>query len=473
METMQMQARDQANLGFIARIVAVATIGGFMFGYDSGAINGTQGGIEQAFILGDIGIGAIVASILVGCAVGAFGAGRLADVLGRRRVMMIAAVLFLLSALGAGFAGSAALLMFARFVGGLGVGAASVISPMYISEVAPAHLRGRLSSAQQVMIIAGLTAAFVANYILAGLAGRSTETLWLGFAAWRWMFWMQVVPAAVYFVALFAIPESPRWLVLRGHTDEARGVLVRLFGSAAAEQKVAEIAETLANDHHRPRFADLLDPRSGKLRKIVWAGIGLAVFQQLSGIVAIFYYGAVLWQSVGFGEADALRINILSGTLSIIACFISIAVVDRIGRKPLLVFGSVVMAVALAVLAGAFAMAVPGADGAPQLPATAALTALIAANIFAAVFNGTWGPVMWVMLGEMFPTQLRGSAIAVAGAAQWGANFAVTVSFPSVAHTAGLPLTYGVFALCSLISAVFVWRMVHETSGRELEQMAG
>ena len=203
----------KVNMAFIVAIVAVATIGGFMFGYDSGVINGTQKGLESAFDLGSLGIGVNVGAILVGSSIGAFGAGRMADIIGRRGVMMLSAILFLASALLAGAAGSSAVFIIARIVGGLGVGAASVISPVYISEVTPAAIRGRLSSIQQVMIISGLTGAFVANFVLARYAGGSTAELWMDFPAWRWMFWLQAIPAAIYFLALLIIPESPRYLV--------------------------------------------------------------------------------------------------------------------------------------------------------------------------------------------------------------------------------------------------------------------
>ena len=219
------------NLPLIAAIVGVATIGGFMFGYDSGVINGTQEGLRSTFHLSEAWLGVTVSALLPGCAVGAFLAGRLADVWGRRRVMVAAALLFILSALASGAAGSALMMIFARFAAGVGVGAASVLSPAYISEVTPASMRGRLSSVQQVMIIAGLTGAFLANYFLAYGAGRSTDVFWLGYPAWRWMFWMQIIPASVFFLTLLFIPESPRYLVARGRIEEAEAVLTRLFGS--------------------------------------------------------------------------------------------------------------------------------------------------------------------------------------------------------------------------------------------------
>ena len=340
------------NRRLIVQIVLVATIGGFMFGYDSGVINGTQKGLEAAFDLGRLGIGINVGAILLGSAIGAFGAGRLSDLIGRRATMMVSAMLFILSAVLAAVAGSSGLFIIARIIGGLGVGAASVTSPVYISEVTPAYIRGRLSSIQQVMIIAGLTGAFVANFVLARYAGGSTEPLWGEYAAWRWMFGLQVIPAAIYLVALCFIPESPRYLVVKGHDERAQAVLTRLFGTEEATRKVAEIRASLAADHHRPKLADLMDKGTGRIRPILWAGIGLAVFQQLVGINVVFYYGATLWEAVGFTEDYALQTNILSGVLSIGACLLAIALIDRIGRKPLLLIGSAGMAVTLAVTPG-------------------------------------------------------------------------------------------------------------------------
>ncbi|HEX7740913.1 MAG TPA: sugar porter family MFS transporter, partial [Sphingobium sp.] len=408
----------KVNMAFISAIVAVATIGGFMFGYDSGVINGTQKGLEAAFDLGRLGIGINVGAILVGSSIGAFLAGRMADLIGRRGVMILAAILFLGSALLAGAAGSSAIFIIARVIGGLGVGAASVISPVYISEVTPAAVRGRLSSVQQVMIISGLTGAFVANFALARYAGGSTANLWLGFAAWRWMFWLQAIPAAIYFVALLAIPESPRYLVARGRVQEAQAVLTRLFGPQEAARKVTEISDSLAADHHRPKLSDLIDRTSGRIRPIVWTGIGLAVFQQLVGINVVFYYGATLWEAVGFSEDHALQTNILSGVLSIGACLGAIMLVDRIGRKPLLLIGSAGMAATLATVAYAFSTAVTDAGGAVSLPGHSGVIALVAANLYVIFFNMSWGPIMWVMLGEMFPNQIRGSGLAVSGFAQ-------------------------------------------------------
>ena len=462
---------ESANLGLITVIVAVATLGGFLFGFDSGVINGTVDGLRQAFNSDDVGTGFNVASMLLGCAVGAFVAGRLADILGRKKTLLLAAVFFIVSAFGSGIAASSTQFVLYRIIGGLAVGGASVLAPAYISEVTPAHLRGRLSSSQQVMIIIGLTAAFLSNYLLAEFAGASTNPFWLGIAAWRWMFWMELGPAIVFLVALLFIPESPRFLVSKNRNAEASSVLARLFGVSFADRKVREIEASIASDH-APRLSDLIDRNKGGLRTIVWVGIGLAVFQQLVGINVVFYYGAVLWQAVGFSESDALKINVLSGAISIASVLAAIALIDRIGRKPLLLIGSIGMAVTLAIMAFAF-MSGSLVDGTLQLSDGAGLAALVAANVYVAFFNFSWGPVMWVMLGEMFPNQIRGSGLAVSGFAQWISNFGITMTFPIMLGTIGLTGAYGFYAISAAVSVVFVWMMVRETKGIELEQMSG
>ena len=464
------QAIVGANRGFVALIVAVATIGGFMFGYDCGVINGTHQGLREAFGLSSLGEGVLTSALLVGCAAGAFTAGRLADRIGRRNVMMVGAALFLVSALSAGAAGDSAVFVLARFIGGLGVGAASVITPVYISEVTPANIRGRMSSIQQIMIITGLTGAFLGNYAVARLAGGSTAPFYWGYPAWRWMLWLQMIPAGIYFLALLAIPESPRDLVLKHREQQAEAVLMRLFGSGAA-YKVGEIRATLAADH-APRLSDLRDA-SGRIRPIVWTGIGLAVFQQLVGINIVFYYGSVLWQTVGITEADSLFRNIVMGVLSVAACILTVLTIDRIGRKPLLLLGSAGMTLTLGLMAVAFSTGTTDSLGHLALNPGWGRIAFWSAMIYAALFNLTWGPVMWVMLGEMFPNQIRGSALSVSGLAQWVANFVVVLSFPVLLDVVALPALYAFYAGSALLSYFFVQRMVHETRGRELEAMEG
>jgi SP family sugar:H+ symporter-like MFS transporter len=461
---------DSINHGLVILISVVATIGGFLFGFDSGVINGTIDGLRSAFNSDSVGTGFNVASMLLGCAVGAFFAGRLADHYGRRSLLIVSALLFLVSAWGSGVAGTSFEFVIYRIIGGLAVGAASVMAPAYISEVAPAAYRGRLTTIQQIAIISGLFCAFLSNYFLAGGAGSSTAEFWLGFEAWRWMFWIEMAPAGVFFLALLFIPESPRFLVVSGQKELAETVLTRLYGAGEAQRKVREIDESLAADHHQPRLSDLVDKSSGKVRRVVWVGIGLASLQQLVGINVVFYYGAVLWQAVGFTESDALLINVLSGALSIASCAVALTLIDKIGRKPLLWIGSLGMTVTLALMAFAFSTA-SEVEGQLTLSDNMGILALVAANAYVMLFNGSWGPVMWVMLGEMFPNQIRGSGLAVSGLFQWGTNFLITMSFPIMLTSIGLFGAYGFYAFCAALSALFVIKMVHETRGLELEEM--
>ena len=469
---MNAPVRTTVNTGLISMIVAVATIGGLLFGYDSGAVNGTQDGLKTAFDLSDAGLGFTVGSLLIGCAVGAFFAGRLADAIGRRAVMILAALLFVVGALVQGMTDVHTLFVVARFAGGMAVGAASVLSPLYISEMAPANIRGRLTTVQQVMIITGLTLAFVVNYFLAQSAGSSLGEI-AGVTAWRWMYLAQAVPAVVFLVALFLIPESPRYLVSRGRDDDARKVLTNLFGPDEAERKIGEIRASFSADH-RPSFRDVAAPGT-VFRPIVWAGLMLATFQQFVGINIIFYYGETLWKLAGVSEEVALERNIVSGLVSIAAVFVALAVIDKVGRKPLLLIGSAGMAATLGAMTWAFNSG--GLDGAGNLlldPSTG-MVALIAANLYVIFFNMSWGPVMWVMLGEMFPNQMRGSALAVAGLAQWGANYAVVQSFPVMSDPDGLGLagTYLVYTVSAVISIFLVHKFIKETKGKELEEMEG
>ncbi|WP_312771704.1 sugar porter family MFS transporter [Pseudoxanthomonas mexicana] len=461
------------NTRFIILISCVATIGGFLFGFDSGVINGTVDGLQAAFDSDSVGTGFNVASMLLGCAIGAFFAGWLADHYGRRNVLIVAAVFFIVSAWGSGIATGSLEFVIYRVLGGFAVGAASVMSPAYISEVSAAQYRGRLATVQQIAIIGGLFAAFLSNYLLAKVAGGSVSPYWLGYEAWRWMFWVEIAPAALFLIALFFIPESPRYLVANGRHERASTVLQRLYGDDEGRRKLSEIQTSLAADHHRPRLSDLLNSTTRKVRPIVWVGIGLATFQQLVGINVVFYYGAVLWQAVGFSENDALLINVLSGALSIGACLVTVLLIDRIGRKPLLWMGSAGMAVSLAAVVVAFASGSLDAAGKLQLSGAMGVLALVAANVYVVFFNISWGPVMWVMLGEMFPNQIRGSGLAVAGLFQWAANFLVTMTFPMLLAGIGLAATYGLYTLAAVISVFFVLRFVHETRGKELEQMEG
>ena len=464
---------NKSNTGFIILISAIAAIGGFLFGYDSGVINGTTEGLKKAFHSDSALTGFNVASALLGCAVGAFVAGSLADKFGRRPILVASALLFALSAWGAGISTSSGEFILYRVLGGLAVGAASVLCPAYISEVTPARFRGAMSSLQQVAIISGLFFSFLSNYLIALKAGGSAlNEFAMGYPAWRWMFWIQLIPSLTFFAALLFIPESPRFLLAVGRQDKASNVLTRLFGAHEAAQKVREIQASISSEH-APKFSDILGSGFLRIRPIVWVGIGLAVLQQFVGINVVFYYGSVLWQSAGFSESDSLLINVISGGVSIGACIVTILLIDRIGRKPLLLIGSVGMAITLGIMAWVFATAGKIEGGQLHLIGCAGTIAVVAANLYVIFFNVSWGPVMWVMLGEMFPNQIRGSALAVSGLAQWLANFAITMTFPILLGGVGLGGAYGLYAFFAVLSILFVLKSVHETKGMELEQMQG
>jgi SP family sugar:H+ symporter-like MFS transporter len=457
-----------ASSAYVIALCCVAAIGGLLFGFDSGVINGTVDALAKTFGTRAATTGFAVASVLIGCAIGAFVAGTIADVHGRRTTMRLNAVLFLASAFATGAAGSAGFFIASRIVGGLAIGAASVLAPMYISEVAPAYLRGRLASLQQLAIVLGLFSAFLSNDVLAKLAGGAEATLWLGTPAWRWMFWMEAVPAAALLVGVLLIPESPRFLVTRGRLEDARRVFARIGGDATT--LVRQVQQSLRGEH-RPRLSDLIVPGTGRVASVVWVGMGLAVFQQLVGINIIFYYGEVLWKAAGATEQWALRINLLTGFVNILATIPAIMLIDRVGRKPLLLAGSAGMALTLGVMAVIFATAGVGPDGKPLLAHGAAVAGLTAANLYIVAFGVSWGPVMWVLLGEIFPNRMRGAALAVSGATNWAANFAVTVTFLPLLNAVGLAGAYVLYATAAGLSVRFVWTAVRETKGKTLEQM--
>jgi SP family sugar:H+ symporter-like MFS transporter len=452
----------------VIRLSLTAALGGFLFGYDSSVINGAVTAISTHFAVTAGVLGFAVASALLGAAAGALGAGRVADRYGRLPAMWAAAVLFLIGAVGSGLASSVVMLVGFRVIGGVAVGVASVIAPTYIAEIAPARIRGRLGSLQQLAIVTGIFLALLVDYALDTAAGGALKNLG-GLAAWRWMFLAMVVPALVYGGLAFTIPESPRYLVAKGRLEEAGRVLRRVLGDIDLGAKVAQIKETLQREG-RPSMRDLRGPALGLL-PIVWVGIALSVFQQFVGINVIFYYSSVLWQAAGFSESDSLLITVITGLVNIVTTLVAIASIDRFGRKPLLIIGSIGMALTLGTLTVVFGTATLK-GGEPVLVGVAKPVALIAANVYVFAFGMSWGPVVWVLLGESFPNKIRAAALSVAAGAQWIANWIVSTSFPSLKN-AGLGLAYGIYTTFAVLSLLFVLRFIRETKGVELEDMPG
>src|SRR3984893_11692490 len=393
--------------GRAIRIASVAALGGLLFGYDSAVINGAVQAIQDDFGINNASLGFAVASALLGAAAGAMTAGRIADRLGRLSVMKIAALFFLVSAIGTGLAPNVWVVVLFRIVGGIGVGIASVIAPAYIAETSPPRIRGRLGSLQQLAIVSGIFLSLAIDYVLAHIAGGSREQLWLGLEAWRWMFLLMAVPAIVYGLLAFTIPESPRYLVATYRIPEARKVLSMLLGEKNLEITITRIQETLKAEKP-PSWRDLRKPIGG-LYGIVWVGVGLSVFQQFVGINVIFYYSNVLCEAVGFKESSSFTITVITSIVNILTTLIAIALIDKVGRKPLLLVGSTGMTITLATMAIIFQSA-QLIDGKPHLGDVAGPIALVAANLFVVAFGMSWGPVVWVLLGEMFPNRIRAAA---------------------------------------------------------------
>ncbi|MDX2357521.1 sugar porter family MFS transporter [Dietzia sp. PP-33] len=463
---------ESFHTGRVVIISLVAALGGFLFGFDTAVINGAVDAVQETFGMSPGLTGFAVSSALLGCIAGAYLAGRLADRWGRTRVMILASVLFTISSVGSGFAVGPWDLILWRVIGGLGVGAASVIAPAYIAEVAPPSIRGRLGSLQQLAIVSGIFVALLSDAWLAGVAGGAIEELWLGVQAWRWMFWTELIPAVTYGVLALMIPESPRYLLAKGLVGEARNVL-RTIQSGGIDNRIKEIRATVREDRKRS-WRDMLTPTGTNLLPIVWIGIVLSVFQQAVGINVIFYYSTTLWQSVGFTEENALTQTVITSVTNIVVTIIAIALIDKIGRRKLLITGSAGMTVSLAVMAWMFSTSTMGTgpDGelAPQLGDTQGLIALIAANGFVVFFGMSWGPAVWVLLGEMFNNRIRTAALGLAAAAQWLANFAVSTAFPPMAEFS-LTFTYGFYAVSAALSLLFVAKFIPETTGRTLESM--
>ncbi|ANW17856.1 sugar porter family MFS transporter [Streptomyces clavuligerus] len=458
-------AAHPEHLGHVVFITASAAMGGFLFGYDSSVINGAVEAIRDRYAIGSAELAQVIAIALIGCAIGAATAGRIADRIGRIACMRIAALLFAASAVGSALPFALWDLAMWRVIGGFAIGMASVIGPAYIAEVSPPAYRGRLASFQQAAIVIGIAVSQLVNFGILSLADGEQRGKLGGLEAWQWMLGVMVVPALLYGLLSFAIPESPRYLISAGRIDRARKVLVEVEGEHVdLDARVAEIDRAMRSEH-RSTFRDLLGGRFGFL-PIVWIGIGLSVFQQLVGINVVFYYSSTLWQSVGIDPTSSFFYSFTSSIVNIIGTVIAMVLVDRIGRRPLALIGSAGMAISLALEAWAFSA--PLVNG--KLPGTQGTVALIAAHVFVLFFALSWGVVVWVLLGEMFPNRIRAAALGVAASAQWLANWLITATFPSLSDW-NLSATYIIYASFAVLSIPFVHFFVKETKGKPLEEM--
>jgi sugar porter (SP) family MFS transporter len=455
------------SIRYLVLVCLVATLGGLLFGYDTAVISGAIGFLETRFALDSTWSGWAASSALAGCVLGAAVAGMASDRFGRRGVLVVSAILFLVSAIGTAIPRNLTEFILFRIVGGVGVGAASMTSPMYIAEISPARIRGRMVSVNQFAIIFGMLLVYFVNYFIAeygakvdAASGATATQAWNVLHGWRWMFGSGALPATLLLVLLAFVPESPRWLVKQGRADEAESILTRVDGSDNARAAMAEIQETLGQEPGS--LAELVSPG---IRVAMMIGLALAVLQQVTGINVMLYYGAEIFKRTGIETNQALLWEILVGATMLAFTVVAIWTVDRLGRKPLMVLGAAGMGVSLAALGLAFYL---------QAAGTWALVFVLG---YIACFALSVGPVTWVILTEIFPTKIRGRAMGIATVALWTANLVVSQTFPMmnddpwlVEHFhRGFP--FWVYAVFCLALVAVVWRAVPETKGKTLEQI--
>lgn len=453
-------------------ISVIAALGGFLFGFDTAVISGAVDSIksvEYGFGLTSGELGFAVASVLFGSALGAWYAGVAAMKFGRVRVMLTAAFLFSVSALGSALAGSLWSFVVWRFIGGLGVGIAAVIAPAYIAEVAPAHLRGRLGSLQQLAIAIGLFISFVSNYALSNIAGSPNNELWGGLLAWRWMLLVELFPAVLYGIMALKLPESPRYLVTLGKDKEAADVLTKYVGESKPLEKVKEIRSSLGNLDDVVSVKNVLSSKTLFL-PVVWVGIVIAFISQFTGINIILYYASSLWSAVGFSQSLSFAVPIGTTTIGVLMTVVGMFTIDRVGRRKLLLTGSVGMAIFLWITGFIFLNAEQTENGL-VLAQDLAWMALISAHLFYIFFCFTWGPAVWVVLGELFPNRIRTTGLGIATCANWIGNIIVTWTFPPMLESFGLAPTYMFYGVCCAMSFFVVKKFLPETANRELEDM--
>jgi len=427
-------------------ISVVAALGGLLFGFDTAVISGTLNFIQPYFGLSEAGVGWTVSSLLFGCIAGVFLAGKAGDHYGRKKVLMVAALLFFISAIGSASAHSLQYFLIARILGGLAVGVASILSPMYIAELAPAKYRGSLVSLNQLAIVTGILVAFFSNYLLAGT----------GVNNWRWMLLVMAAPAILLFFSLFLVPESPRWLVARMRNAEALSILIKTSGEAVASAELREIGETL-KIHQEAVFSDLIQP---SIRPLLFIGIILAVFQQITGINTIMYYAPKIFASVGDSNSTALLQTIAIGCTNVIFTLIAMALIDRFGRRLLLMIGSAGMMTMLLGLSTLYFM-----------KQTSGIMVLVFIMGYIAFFSASLGPAVWVVIAELFPNRLRSKGMSVAIVTLWIACTIVTITFPVMLEKLSGGITFLIFAVICLANSLYVWRYIPETKGKTLEEL--
>jgi MFS transporter, SP family, arabinose:H+ symporter len=448
-------APSSANrLLYLLVICFVAALGGLLFGFDTAVISGSDPFFTREFGLSPQMEGWVVGSAIVGCFFGALAAGVLSDRFGRKKVLLLSALLFTGSALWCGLARSAQDLVYARLLGGLGIGIASLVSPLYIAEISPPRLRGRLVALQQLAIVLGILGAFFSN-------SEVLRTELADAAKWRWMLAIGAFPAVLFFLLILPIPESPRWLTKQGMPDQARAILTRVVGEAEADREMGEIADAIS--HEGGSLAELFKPG---LRRAVFVGVTLAVLTQITGINAIMYYAPKVFEQAGFGATDAYGHSVWVGLTNLVFTVAAMALVDHLGRKPLLLIGATCMGLALSFVGYSFYTQAAGSG------------VLLGVLAYVASFAFSMGVVGWVLISEIYPTRTRGRAMALATGAVWGGCYLVSQTFPMLINKQGLlgayagpHLAFWLYGAMCAVALVFIWRFVPETKGRSLEEI--
>lgn len=455
---------NRYNYPFILAASAVAALGGLLFGYDLVVIGGAKEFYELAYgLTSPVAKGWGVASCIVGCIIGAICVGKAADVFGRKRMLSISAVLFLISAIGSGYAPDFGLFVFFRILGGIGMGMASTVAPMYIAELAPEAIRGRLVAIQQLNIVIGILLAQLINFLISashpipdGVSGAALLDTWNGQVGWRLMFAAEGIWALLFFACLFFVPDSPRWLCRAGRTDQAKTVLQRIGGTEYASRVLADIQTTVSGKQHARELPELLKPR---MLRVLLIGIGIAVFSQWCGINVIFNYAHDIFKAAGYDVSGVMFNLLIVGLTNFAFTLVAMAMIDKLGRKRLILFGAITLGISFATLGYFF---YTGSQG---------VHVLILVLLSIAFFASSIGPVTWVLLSEMFPNRIRGLATSIAVLAMWIANFVLAQTFPSLSASLGQAGTFWIYAGICLIGTCFIYFYVPETKGKTLEQI--
>ena len=467
-----MSTTSSSNTAYLWKLTLVATLGGLLFGYDTAVISGTVSSLDKFFVLpfglsemaSNARLGFVVSSALIGCIIGGVFGGLISKKMGRKNGLILAAILFLISAIGSaipeifikpiGQADHTFFYIFIvyRIIGGIGVGLASMLSPLYIAEIAPANSRGKLVSMNQFAIIFGMLIVYFVNYYIA----KQGDVTWLNAIGWRWMFASEVIPALLFLVLLFFVPDTPRSLVLKAKPEKALEVLIKVNGVEQANKILEDIKSTMT-DHSAKLFS-----YGGA---VIIIGILISVFQQFVGINVVLYYAPEIFKSMGSGSDTALLQTIIVGAVNLFFTVLAIQTVDRIGRKPLMIIGALGMAISMFAIGTAF------------FTDSLGIFALFCMMVYVACFAISWGPVTWVLLSEIFPNNIRGKALAVAVAAQWISNYLVSWTFPMMDKNSYLlekfnhGFAYWIYGVMALIGMYIVWKFVPETKGKTLEEM--